>query len=71
MLKEAINAQNNRSETRFLENYAAVTMLNQMSSKSGTLKSVEKELQSLLKDLMQIEDDNMIMPVNFVKLSRE
>ena len=71
MLKEAINAQKSRNETRFLENYVIGFVLNQMTSKDGTRKHGEKVIQAILKEFVQLEDEETLKPVDSTKLTRE
>ena len=70
MPKEAANIQKNRNENRFLENGVAGFVLNQMSSKAGMHKHGDKVVQSLVTEIMKIEDDDTLMPFDSTILSR-
>ena len=70
MLKESINAQKKRNDTRFLENCITGFALKQMSSKSGTCKHSEKVFQVLSKEPMQLEDKGTLVSVDSTKLTR-
>ena len=69
-LKEVIVVLKNKNESYFVENHAVEFLLNQERSKASAYKNRDKSVQAFLKELTQVEVEDVLTQASLRNLTK-